>query len=60
MGKHQFCKLIRSFYFTFSPEEAFQVSVKVIDGLEHDEKVSHDLALYGLKLAHAYLELLNC
>lgn len=59
MGKHSFCKLIRSLFFTIAPEEAFQISVNVIDALEHDEKVSHDLALYGLKLSKAYLDLIK-
>lgn len=59
MDKDIFSKLIRSLYSTYSPEQAFNVSVLCIDALELDCKLSHDLALFGLKLSKAYRDLLE-
>lgn len=59
MGKHHLETLIRELFFHWSADEAFNMNVTIIDSLEHNNKISHDLALYALKLAKAYHDLME-
>lgn len=59
MSKFQIQKLIRSCYYLLGPNEAFELSVRIIDFLHDDGQISDELGVFALKLTQAYKEILE-